>query len=141
MYALRSRTDCRPFRRRALRAGLPKLKGNLLIGVINSIGKRRTRRPPPQNDLGADAVSPRGGRGIGQHRRNAAAKDLHRLAKTSGATKWRRRRVPLCRRFGGGQRDQALALSPPQRSQRPQAAPWPPWRDHPRETAIGRPRM
>ena len=31
----------------ALRAGLSKLKGNLLIGVINSIGKRRDRKAGP----------------------------------------------------------------------------------------------
>lgn len=31
----------------ALRAALPKLKGNLLIGVINSIGKRRDRKAAP----------------------------------------------------------------------------------------------
>jgi hypothetical protein len=73
----------------ALRAALPKLKGNLLIGVINSIGKRRDPKAGPalaKMMYGADVETARAAASaLGHISGVASMKDLQvALTKTKG---------------------------------------------------------
>ncbi len=102
----------------ALRAGLSKLKGNLLIGVINSIGKRRDAMAGPalakmmyraDADVAAAAAAALGSIGGESSRKELQAA----LGKTKGTT----RSAVACaallcaeRLLGEGKREQALAL-------------------------------
>lgn len=101
----------------ALRAALPKLKGNLLIGVIGSIGKRRDAKAVPAlaklmygPDLEVARASAAALGGIG----GAASKDLQAaLAKTSGPLRVAVADACLVcaeRLLAEGKRDQAFAL-------------------------------
>lgn len=102
----------------ALRAALGKLKGNLLVGVINSIGKRRDaqaspalvrlmRGPDPEAARAAAAA-------LGSIGGQASAKELTAaLPKASGALKMAVADAALIcaeRLLAEGQREQALAL-------------------------------
>lgn len=102
----------------ALRAALPKLKGNLLIGVINSIAKRRDAKASPalskliyspDADLARAAAAALGGIGGA-----ASATELQAaLGKTTGLTKMAVADASLLcaeRLLADGKRDQALAL-------------------------------
>jgi len=76
----------------ALRASLSKLKGNLLIGVVNSIGKRRDAKASPalvKMMLGPDPDLARAAAAsLGSIGGISSAKELRSaLAKTSGMTK------------------------------------------------------
>jgi HEAT repeat protein len=102
----------------ALRSALPKLKGNLLIGVIDSIGKRRDvasaagltkllyQSDPEVARAAASSLGKIGG--------VAAMKELQSaLAKTKGPVRAAVADASLVcaeRLLAGGQRDQALAL-------------------------------
>ncbi|MBI5283390.1 MAG: hypothetical protein HY858_17040 [Candidatus Solibacter usitatus] len=102
----------------ALRAALPKLKGNLLIGVINSIGKRRDAKAGPalaRMLYGADAdVARAAAAALGSIGTAASVKDLQAaLAKTTGMTRMAVADASLVcaeRLLAAGSRDQALAL-------------------------------
>jgi len=102
----------------ALRAALPKLKGNLLIGVINSIGKRRDAKASPaltKMMYGADPdVARAAAAALGSIGGASSAKELQTaLAKTSGLTKAAVADACLVcaeRLLADGKRDQALAL-------------------------------
>jgi HEAT repeat protein len=102
----------------ALRAALSKLKGNALIGVINSIGKRRDAKAAPaltkmiyqaDADVGRAAAA-----GLGSIGGLSAMKELQAaLGKTKGMTKMAVADASLIcaeRLLAEGQRDQALAL-------------------------------
>lgn len=102
----------------ALRAALTKLKGDRLIGVINSLGKRRDPHAGPalakmihssDADVARAAVA-----ALGSIGGTAAAKDLQSaLAKTSGMTRMAVADASLVcaeRLLSEGKRDQALAL-------------------------------
>jgi HEAT repeat protein len=102
----------------ALRAALPKLKGNLLIGVINSIGKRRDAKASPafaRMIYGADAdVARAAAAALGKTGGESSVKELQAaLAKTSGMTRMAVADGCLvCAEslLAEGKRDQALAL-------------------------------
>ncbi len=102
----------------ALRAALPRLKGNLLIGVINSIGKRRDAKASPalaRMMYGADAnVARAAAAALGSIGGAASAKELQgALAKTNGMTRMAVADASLVcaeRLLAEGKRDQALAL-------------------------------
>jgi HEAT repeat protein len=102
----------------ALRAALPKLKGNLLIGVINSIGKRRDAKASPELVVmmyGSDAdVARAAAAALGSIGGSPSAKELQAaLPKTSGLTRMAVADGCLVcaeRLLADGQRDQALAL-------------------------------
>lgn len=102
----------------ALRAALSRLKGDLLIGVINSIGKRRDAKASPALVTmmrGADAnVACAAAAALGKIGGASSARELQSaLAKTSGPT---RAAVAdgclVCaeRLLAAGERDQALKL-------------------------------
>jgi HEAT repeat protein len=102
----------------ALRAGLTQLKGNLLIGVINSIGKRRDAEASPalaKMVYGADADVARAAASALGHIGGVSSMTLLQaaLAKTEGMTRMAVADAALVcaeRLLAGGNRDQALAL-------------------------------
>jgi hypothetical protein len=102
----------------ALRDSLSKLKGNLLIGVINSIGKRRDAKTSSalvKMMYGADAgVASAAAAALGSIGGESTAKELQTaLAKTSGMTRMAvADACLLCaeRFLAEGKRDQGLAL-------------------------------
>jgi len=102
----------------ALRAAISKLKGNLLIGVINSIGKRRDAKAGPalaKMTYGADADVARAAiAALGSIGDAASVKELQAaLAKTKGMTRMAVADACLVcadRLLADGKRDQALAL-------------------------------
>jgi hypothetical protein len=102
----------------ALRAALSKLKGNLLIGVVNSIGKRRDSKAIPalvKMMHGADPdVARAGASALGNIGGEPAAKELKAaLAKTTGMTRAAIADAALVcaeRLIAEGKRDQGLAL-------------------------------
>ncbi len=102
----------------ALRAALSKLNGNLLIGVINSIGKRRDAKAGPavtKMIYSADAdVARAAAAALGSIGGASPAKELHTaLGKTSGVIRMAVADACLVcaeRLLGEGQRDRALAL-------------------------------
>lgn len=102
----------------ALRAALPKLKGNLLIGVVNSINKRRDAKASPalvKMLYGADAELARAAAAaLGNIGGEANAKELQAaLGKTSGMLKMAVADAALVcaeRLLAEGKREQALAL-------------------------------
>ena len=102
----------------ALRAALTKLKGNLLIGVINSIGKRRDARASAaltKMMYGADAnVARAAAAALGSIGGEASAKELKSaIGRTSGPTRAAVADASLVcaeRLLGEGKRDQALAV-------------------------------
>jgi HEAT repeat protein len=115
-YGLEPITD--PSADDALRAGLPKLKGKLLIGVINSIGKRRDAKAGPalaKMIYSADAdVARAAAMALGNIGGVSSMKELRAaLAKTKGITRMAVANASLVcaeRLLAEGQRDQALAL-------------------------------
>lgn len=102
----------------ALRSALGKLKGNLLIGVINSIGKRRDAKAGPalaKMIYAPDAaVAQAAASALGRIGGFAARKDLlAALGKTSGMTRMAVADAALCCAEGflaAGKRDEALSL-------------------------------
>ena len=102
----------------ALRAALSKLKGNLLIGVINSIGKRKDAKASPalaRMIYGADANAARAAAAaLGSIGGASSVKELQvALAKTSGMTRMAVADAALVcaeRLLAEGKRDQALTL-------------------------------
>jgi hypothetical protein len=102
----------------ALRAGLSKLNGNLLIGVVNSIGKRRDAKAIPalvKMVYGADAGLARAAAmSVGSIGGLSSMKELQTaMAKTNGATRTAIAAASLLcaeRLLEDGRRDQALAL-------------------------------
>lgn len=102
----------------ALRAALSKLKGNLLIGVINSIGKRRDDKASPALAamvVGADAdIARAAAAALGRIGGPSSTKQLQAaLAKTNGLTRMAVADASLAcaeRLLAEGKRDQALAL-------------------------------
>jgi HEAT repeat protein len=102
----------------ALRAAMSKLKGNSLIGVINSINKRRDAKAGPalaKLIYGADADVARAAiSALGSIGGESVVKDLHTaLGKTTGLTKVAVADASLVcaeRFMAQGKRDQALAL-------------------------------
>jgi HEAT repeat protein len=102
----------------ALRAGLSKLKGNQLIGVINSIGKRRDAKAGPalaKMIYGADAeVACAAAAALGHIGGLSSMKELQAaLGRTKGTTRMAVADASLVcaeRLLEAGQRDQALAL-------------------------------
>jgi HEAT repeat protein len=101
-----------------LRAALSKLKGNALIGVINSIGKRRDQKAAPaltKMIYQADAdVARAAAAALGNIGGPSAMKELQTaLGNTKGMTKMAVADASLIcaeRLLEVGQRDQALAL-------------------------------
>lgn len=102
----------------ALRNALPKLKGNLLIGVINSIGKRRDAKAGPAlakmlNDPNAELVQAAAA-ALGRIGGASAKKDLlAALGRTTGVTRMAVADGALaCAEafLAEGKRDEALAL-------------------------------
>jgi HEAT repeat protein len=102
----------------ALRAGLSKLKGNLLIGVINSIGKRRDAKAGPAlakmiYDADGDVARAAAG-ALGSIGGLSAMQELRAaLVKTKGMTRMAVADASLVcaeRLVAEGQRAQALAL-------------------------------
>lgn len=102
----------------ALRAALPKLKGNLLIGVINSINKRRDAKAVPEFVKmlhGKDAdVARAAAAALGSIGGATAMKDLQSaIGKTSGMVRMAVLDASLVcaeRLLADGQRDQAMSL-------------------------------
>lgn len=102
----------------ALRAALSKLKGIQLIGVINSIGKRKDAKAGPalaKMVYGADAEVARAAvAALGSIGGAASVKELQAaLAKTKGMTRMAAADASLVcaeRLLADGKRDQALAL-------------------------------
>jgi hypothetical protein len=102
----------------ALRASMAKLKGKLLIGVINSISKRRDAKAGPvlaKMMYGPDPdVARAAAAAIGSIGSSASAKELQAaLAKTSGMTRNTVADATLIcaeRMLADGQRDQAMTL-------------------------------
>ena len=102
----------------ALRAAMSKLKGNLLIGVINSLGKRRDAKAGPA--LGKllygpdEGVARAAAAALGSIGGTSSMKDLQAaLAKTSGMTRMAVADAALVcaeRLLAEGMRDQALSL-------------------------------
>ena len=115
-YGLEPMTD--PSADDALRAALSKLKGNLLIGVINSIGKRRDAKAGPvlaQMIYDAEAgVARAAAAALGHIGSLSSMKELQAaLAKTKGMTRMAIADASLVcaeRLLAEGNRDQALAL-------------------------------
>ena len=115
-YALEPITD--PSAGDALRATLTKLKGNLLVGVINSIGKRKDGKASPvlaRMVYDADAnVARAAAAALGRIGGAPVVKDLQAaLAKTSGLTRMAVADASLVCAEGllaEGKRDQALTL-------------------------------
>jgi len=115
-YGLEPITD--PSADHALRVALSNLKGNQLIGVINSIGKRRDGKAGPElarmiygsdADVARAAAAALGGLGGG-----SSVKELQAaLARTSGMTRTAVADASLVcaeRLLAEGKRDQALTL-------------------------------
>lgn len=102
----------------ALRAGLTKLKGNLLIGVINSIGKRRDAEASPalaKMIYGADAdVARAAAAALGKIGGVSSMKELQAaVVKTKGMTRMAVADAALVcaeRLLSEGNRDQAMVL-------------------------------
>jgi HEAT repeat protein len=103
----------------ALRAALTKLKGNQLIGVINSMGKRRDAKAVPSlaamlHNSKDPEVARASASALGSIGNESAAKDLlAALAKTSGTTRMAVADACLVcaeRFLASGRRDQALSL-------------------------------
>jgi len=102
----------------AFRAALPKLKGNQLIGVINSIGKRRDAKASPalvKLMYGADPDLARAAaEALGSIGTESSAKELQAaLPRTKGLTRMAVADACLIcadRFLQSGKRDQALAL-------------------------------
>lgn len=102
----------------ALRGAMGKVKGNLLIGVINSIGKRRDAKAAPalvKMMNGADVpLAIAAADALGSIGGEARAKELSAaLGKTSGATRMAVANACLVcaeRLMAAGQRDAALGL-------------------------------
>jgi len=102
----------------ALRAALPKLKGNLLIGVINSIGKRRDAKAAPALSAmiygGDGEVANAAAAALGKIGGVASKKELlAALGKTKGRTRMAVADAALVcaeRFLADGQRDEALSL-------------------------------
>ena len=102
----------------ALRAALSKLKGKQLIGVINSIGKRRDAKAGPSLAgmiYSADAdVANAAAAALGSLGGPSSARELQSaLAKTKGMTRMAVADASLVcaeRLLGEGKRDEALAL-------------------------------
>jgi HEAT repeat protein len=102
----------------ALRAAMPKLKGNQLIGVINSIGKRRDPKAGPalvKMMHGPDVeVARAAAAALGSIGGTASSKDLlAALNKTTGTTRTAVADAALVcaeRLLEDGKRDQALSL-------------------------------
>jgi HEAT repeat protein len=102
----------------ALRAALPKLKGNLLIGVINSINKRRDAKAAPaliKLMYGPDpGVARAAAAALGSIGGSAMVKELQAaLGKTAGMTRMAVADASLVcaeRLLAEGKRDEALAL-------------------------------
>ncbi len=102
----------------ALRAGLSKLKGTLLAGVINSIGKRRDAKASPaltKMIYGADAdVARAAAAALGSIGGMSSMRELQAaLAKTKGMTRMAVADAALVcaeRLLAEGRRDQAMAL-------------------------------
>ncbi len=102
----------------ALGAALSKLKGNLLVGVINSIGKRKDAKASPalaKMIYGADAnVARAAAAALGSIGGVSSAKELQAaLAKTNGMTRMAVADASLVcaeRLLAEGKRDQALTL-------------------------------
>lgn len=115
-YGLEPMAD--PSADEALRAALPKLKGNLLIGVINSIGKRRDEKASPalvKLMYGADpGVAAAAAAALGSIGGLSSMKLLQAaLGKTKGPVRTAVADAALIcaeRLLAAGQRDQALAL-------------------------------
>ena len=113
-HGLEPMTD--PSAGEALRAALPKLKGNLLIGVINSIGKRRDAKANPvlvKMMYGSDPdVARAAAAALGSIGGASSAKELQAaLGKTTGMTKAAVGDACLVcaeRMLAAGERDQAL---------------------------------
>ena len=102
----------------ALRAAMPKLKGNLLVGVINSIGKRRDAKASPalaRMVYGGDAdVARAAAAALGSIGGTSSMKELlAALGKTTGMTRMAVADAALVcadRLLAEGRRDQALSL-------------------------------
>jgi HEAT repeat protein len=102
----------------ALRAALPKVKGTLLIGVINSMGKRRDAKASPalaRMIYGPDAeVARAAASAVGSIGGTASMKELQAaIGKTTGRTKAAVADASLVcaeRLLADGKRDQAMAL-------------------------------
>jgi hypothetical protein len=102
----------------ALRAALPKLKGNLLIGVINSIGKRRDAKAAPALSTmiygGDGEVANAAAAALGKIGGVASKKELlAALGKTKGRTRMAVADAALVcaeRFLADGQREEALSL-------------------------------
>jgi HEAT repeat protein len=102
----------------ALRAALPKLKGNLLIGVINSIGKRRDTNAVSALVAmvygGDEQVASAAAAALGSIGGDPSKKELlAALQKTRGTTRQAVASAALVcaeRLLAGGKRDEALAL-------------------------------
>lgn len=115
-YGLEPITD--PSADDALRAALSKLKGNGLIGVINSIGKRRDAKASPalaRMIYGSDAdVARAAAAALGSIGGVSSVKELQAaLAKTSGMIRMAVADASLVcaeRLLAEGRRDQALTL-------------------------------
>lgn len=115
-YGLEPMSD--PSADEALRAALSKLKGNQLIGVINSIGKRRDAQASPtliKMMHGPDPdVARAAAAALGSIGGMSSAKELQTaLAKTTGMTRMAVADASLVcaeRLLADGKRDQALAL-------------------------------
>ena len=115
-YGLEPITD--PSADDALRAALSKLKGNQLIGVINSIGKRQDAKASPELArmiYGPDAdVARAAAAALGSIGGVSSSKELQAaFAKTSGMTRMAVADASLVcaeRLLAQGKREQALAL-------------------------------
>jgi HEAT repeat protein len=115
-YGLEPITD--PSADDALRAALSKLKGNELVGVINSIGKRRDAKASPalaRMIYGSDAdVARAAAAALGSIAGESSVKELQAaLAKTSGMIRMALADASLVcaeRLLAEGKRDRALTL-------------------------------
>jgi HEAT repeat protein len=115
-YGLEPMTD--PSADDALRAAMSKLKGNQLIGVINSVGKRRDTKASPalaRMIRGSDPeVARAAAAALGSIGGVSSMKELQAaLAKTKGMTRMAVADACLVcaeRLLADGERDQALAL-------------------------------
>ena len=115
-YGLEPMSD--PSADEALRAALPKLKGNLLIGVVNSIGKRRDAKAGPvlvKMMYGSDPeVARAAAAALGSIGGASSMKELQSaLGRTRGAARAAVADAALVcaeRLLAAGSRDQALAL-------------------------------
>lgn len=102
----------------ALRAAMPKLKGDLLIGVVNSLGKRRDSKALPalaKMMYGGDAAQARAAAAaIGSIGTVQSVKELEAgMGKTTGMTRMAVADAALVcaeRLIAGGERDRGLKL-------------------------------